>query len=571
MKFLAATVQRRRVLPSPVVDWAPHSGRELGSERLPDTPADFRVVACLNVWNDRPALERTVPTWYDAVDAVVAVDGAYPTTEARALVSTDGTRDFLGGLPKVTLLDRPGATQLEKRTAYLDALGPGDVALIVDADEALLEGGTVPLSTLPMLDVGWVRIASALYAHRYGQPRLIRWHPGLAYRGRHHWIYAGDRLLATHQYGGVGFEHRVVPLALENRRGLGHTHERKTAKRRHLHAQMAVEARATADGARTAKSDATMRRREPLHIVMAALRDDGLAPSRLHTALNRTTPHSSLLFKAQPGPFGVPEQYSATRDARLFAHAVSHADVVHCHVAWSAGGIKSSKHRWVVLHHHGTYFRRHVDTFTRQAVERRALVLVSNLELLTYAPTAKYLPNVVPVARYRRLVSQAHRTNHDTFRVAHSPSHRSKKGTAEFERVCAALKARGYPIEPVLVGDGTPHADVLAAKAMCDAAFDSFWLGLQCSGLEAAAMGLPVIAGDDTVAERMRARYGEVPYTFADSEEQLEAQLVRLMDDAEFRYREAERVSQHVLEHHDESAVALLYLDYIDDAFGWRA
>lgn len=563
MKYLAAK-QRRAALEQ---EWPAMAGRELGSEQLDHTPAGYRVVACLNVWNDRAALEQTLPTWIDHVDHVIAIDGAYGPFES---LSDDGTAEFLKSFPKVAFWHGTRMSQVEKRSQFFELTGEGDLLLVVDADE-MLHGPLNALRSESRLDVGWVRVSGPLYQRPYGQPRVFRWQPNLHYRGRHHWIYTGDRLLATHQYGGIGFEHRLVSLSIENRRGLGHAIDRADAKQQHASRQLAAEAKLIA-APHTAMSDAKLGRRESLRIVMAAMRDDGLAPSRLHTALNRTTPHSSLLFKAEPGPFGVPEGYS-TKDRALFEKALVDADIVHCHVSFLNTTAVTTKRQAVVIHHHGTHFRRHVGQLTAEANNRGALVLVSNLELLTYAPDAEFLPNTVPVARYRRLVNDIRRWRvndaTDSFRVAHSPSRREKKGTAEFLRACERLKARGYPITPVLI-EQQPHSVSLAVKAACDAAFDSFWLGMQCSGIESAAMGLPVIAGDAQVAERHCQRYGYVPYTFANTEEELEHQLAKLMDDSEYRAAEATRVADHVLEHHDESAVALRYLDLLDQSFGWR-
>lgn len=561
---------------APPIDWAPATGRELGSEVLPDAPLpQWRIVACLNVWNDHAALKRTLRTWIDHVDAVIAVDGEYGPIVSGDGLSTDGTRDYLAWFPKITLLDAPGVSQCEKRTLYCaQHAEPTEqdrtLLVIVDADETIENANE--LRRMPILDVGWVRITSALYTKPYGQPRLIRWQTGLHYAGRHHWLYRGDDLLATHQYGGVGFEHRTVPIGITNHRGLGHSVDRKAQKRSHMRAQGETERETSvaerSAGPHTAKSDALMRRRESLRIAMLALRDDGLAPSRLHAAINRTTPHASLFWSAQPHPYGAEQQYQLPRDRQAAAHAMRDADVVHIHVN-VPDGIVIPRGKRVVLHHHGSPLRRHPDAFAALAAAHSALVFVSNLQLLTYAPGAIFLPNVMPVARYRRLRAM-HATSHDTFRVAHSPSRPAIKGTEAFLACCARIAAKGYPIEPVLI-QNVSHRESLAMKATCDAAFDAFWLGLQCSGLEAAAMGLPVIAGDHSVADRCRALYGDAPYTFADTEEELELALQRLMDDSEFRLIEADRVSQHVLEYHDESAVGLAYLDALDDAFQWRS
>lgn len=550
--------------------WAEPKGRELDATPLEDVASSLRIVACLNVWNDLSALKRTLPTWRPFVDHIIAIDGAY--RETGHSLSTDGTREYLQSLPNVTLWDAAGETQCEKRTRYFQACRNGDTMFIVDADESIYPNTpTGTFRKMPICDVGWIRIVSPLYDRSYGQPRIIRWMPGLEYRGRHHWIYQGDALLCSHQYGGVGYAHRPVNITLYNQRKLGRSPQRLAMKHAH-HERDIDRERVLSATPQSVMSDTAVAKRESLQILMHAYRDDGLAPSRLHTAINRTTPHSSIFVKTRPGPFSVPDQYLLPRDTWKLNMATSTADLIHFHGVMSVvKGLRSSIP--TVFHHHGTLYRRNAPDYNRLARERNALVLLSNLELFSWTDGASafFLPNTIPVARYAKLAS-IHRPCLDhvqLFRVAHSPSQPQRKGTDAFLKVCASLQSKGYPIEPVLIHDQT-HRDALRMKATCHAMFDSFWLGMQCSGIEAAAMGMPVIAGDETVAQRYRDHFGAVPYTFAENEQELEYQLARLVDDRAHYDVECTRVGDYVRNNHDESAVALRYLDLLDGHFGWR-
>lgn len=558
----AAAVSTARVRAG-AFSWSSIAGRELSTEVLSDAPWS-RVVACINIWNDANALRLTLPSWVNHVDAIIAVDGAYPTTGAAAPLSTDDSRELLRATGKCELIELGHRMQVEKRNAYLAACRPGDLIIVVDADEWVHNAAA--LRSAPELDVGWVRISSPIYAREYGQPRVFRWTPTLRYDGRHHWMYDGDRLLTTHQYGGAGFEHRVLPMLIENRRGLGHSTERANAKRVHMGAQAVVEAQLrAAEG--TEKSDKTIGRREIMQIAMWTPYDAGIAVSRLHTAINRTTPHSSVLFKGTPGPYGAPGQYHPSRDAKPVATARRDADVLHLHVHMQHPSFRT---RRIVLHHHGSALRANAKTLVNRARMSKMLQLVSTLELLQYGKQLHWLPNPMPVARYRRLRAQSfEQSRPQVLRVAHSPSRRQFKGTDSFLKVCDVLRSRGIPIEPVLI-ENKSHGDALRMKAECDVCFDSFWLGIQCSGLEAASMGMPVIAGDPHVADRYREIVGHVPYTYAESEQQLAEQLERLYGDPAYFAAEAARVSAYTLTWHDESAVALRYLDLLDDAFHWR-
>lgn len=548
--------------------WNTHKGRELDATPLFDRALPHRIVGCLNVWNDRDVLRLTVSSWKDVVDHVIVVDGSYDTT-GRSELSTDGTREYLAAVfPSIEFVNRPGVSQCAKRTAYLEHGRVNDYLFVIDADERLIHNRA--FDSLPSLEIGWLRIQSTLYAREYGQPRVFKWRPGLRYEGRHHWMYCNDRLFCTHQYGGTGFVHRPLDAVLMNDRSLGRSRERLQVKGVNLRVQHAVEAKLSA-APHTVMSDSAVQAREALHIVNYVFRDDGLAPSRFHTAINRTTPHSSTFFKLRSGPFNAPSQHLASNQQSLSVALLS-ADVVHVH-SLTTLAYPPQRRIPLVLHHHGSRLRENAEAFLKEAKLRRAIVLVANLELLSWTGDypAEFLPNAMPVGRYLSLANH-HRTLFDgsrPFRIAHSPTHRQRKGTERFLDVCERLQHRGYPLEVVLI-EGVTHERSLEMKASCHAMFDSFWLGIQCSGLEAASMHLPVIAGDHTVATRYKEHFGYVPYTFADTEDELEAAIARLIDDPQFYQDEVTRVFNYVVAHHDESAVALTYLDQLDRAFQWR-
>jgi len=548
--------------------WSPTTTRELDSTPLSDTERPARIVACINVWNDLDALKQTLPSWFAYVEAVIAVDGAYGAIDQG--LSTDGTREYLSKMKRTTLVDGAGLSQCDKRSLYFRHTRAGDMLFIIDADETVLTPQA--LREVPICDVGWIRVHSNLYKRQYGQPRLIRWQPGLRYQGRHHWIYANHRVLCTHQYGGPGFEHRVSNVTINNQRQLGRSPSRMSAKREN-HAVQIADERSQCSMPTAFASDTQIGGREALQIAHIVYRDDGLAPSRLHTAINRTTPHSSLFFKNRPGPFGVPDGLLMSQNSVKMMQAQQQADVLHFHGVMSqAKRIRRTSP--TVFHHHGSLLRANAAEYNAQARSINALILLSNLELFSWTTDveAHFLPNVMPVARYRRLRDRLSVPwdGNSPFRIAHSPSKPERKGTKEFLAACERLNARGIPVEPVMLHD-KDHHEVLRIKATCHAAFDSFWLGIQCSGLESAAMGLPVIAGDETVARRYTEQFGAVPYTMAVNGEQLETQLERLVDEPAFYMTEAFRVSTYVTAHHDESAVALRYLDLLDTAFGWRS
>ena len=536
-------------------DQWPWGGAGQDLDEFPAPPHPWRVVACLNVWNDVDELRRTLPLWIGSVDAVLAIDGAYREVQAACPESTDGTREFLAGYPSVCVIPTSGLSQIEKRNVYLAEARPGDLLWVVDADEYIPNADV--LRSVPWLDVGWVECASPLYGRVVHTPRLFRAQPGLQYGGRHHWVRCGPDLVASHQEGGAGYLHRSVPLRMFNSRGVF-----RADARQYAHEAVRSE---------TYRQELTIGRplqaHEPLRIFHSGPFDPGGVMSRLHTALNSTTPHESAMAPNGGHPFGYPKQYDLTRDRALCRDLAATADVVHHHVTYAAHDLLGVRGRWTVMHHHGTEYRRAPAEYNALDAERAGLRLISNLELRQYGEGLRYLPNPVPVARYARLREGYAPTG--TVRIGHSPSKPSLKGTAQFVATVERLRARGLPVEAVVI-QGQSIAESLKIKATCDLFFDSFWLGLQCSGLEAAAIGMPIIAGDRDCKAGFEEWLGAVPYTYANDEHALAETIERLVVDRKYRAAETMRVRVHVWRYHDGAAVAQRYLEYLDEAFAWR-
>lgn len=538
-------------------------GRDLSALPIPAGRWN-RVVACLNVWNDLDELHATLPTWIEAVDHVIAVDGAYMGTEALPW-STDGTEDYLCAIPKVEYIPSPEywVDQRHKRSRYFEHGQHGDLFFIVDADESVSMAHY--LRSCPDLDVGWLTVTSPLYQRGQSQPRVLRWKPGLRYGDRHHWIECDGQPIATHQRGGAGLVHRHLPCTLHNSRGA-----RRSPARRGLAATI-----------RSHQTDTELETgpqtvgHEPLRIAQTGPFDPGLVMYRLHTAINTTTPHWSAEATGGDRPYGEPYQYDFQRNRAILKDILATADVHHHHVTYVAQKYFGDVHSRAktVIHHHGTEYRRDPLTWNERDAEQADLRLVSNLELLQYGQGLHYLPNPVPVARYLGLrVDKENRRPHpwaDTgrkMRIAHSPTDPEKKGTATFYRVCEDLD---HLVEMVPIV-ATSHREALELKATCHAVFDSFQLGIQCSGLEGAAMGQPVIAGDPDCLRQYVAWLGECPYTYANDATALREALERLATDTAFYEAETDRAFDYVMRYHDYANVAARYLDLLDEAVGWR-
>lgn len=317
-----------------------------------------------------------------------------------------------------------------------------------------------------------------------------------------------------------------------------------------------------------------------LRIVQGVGYDPGSSAYRLHSALGAHSKHASAFVRfADSNPHCTLRQYDGERDAHAVRGLLHTADVIHCHVSYlliNNTGMQPRPEQTLVMHYHGSRPDGEALCAERMPgsgmpllewdVTRGAHVVGARLTLvheirdvaerLGLPVFPAWLPITVDVARYRSLRPAIRRPG--PFRIAHSPTERSFKGTDVFRRVCARLEAAGLQIEPVLI-ERRSHGDALAVKADCDAVFDSFWLGMQGSGLEGAAMGLPVIAGDPDAAREHRALCGQVPWTYANGESSLSEAIERLATDPAFCAAESARVGEFVHAYHDYPAVARRY------------
>jgi hypothetical protein len=324
-----------------------------------------------------------------------------------------------------------------------------------------------------------------------------------------------------------------------------------------------------------------------LLIVQGTGYDPGNAVYRLHSAFNEHTKHAIALVRyvtLHNNPFACPTQHNATTDPAMVRGLLMSANVLHAHIdhlLTRGVGLpnRPKPGQLSIRHYHGTQFDhqgrrlpdvRQVPRLNAEVDDASFTTLVgARLQLCALRPgRIHWLPITVPVARYAAMVAPCPpRSLSSPFRVSHSPTKSILKGTRDFLMVCRRLRARGVPIEPVMI-ERKHHSAALALKATAHACFDSFALGIQGSGLEAAAMGQPVVAGDPDNAELYRRELGEVPYTYAPTWQTLEQQLERLAMDPAFYASEAERVGRYVREVHDYPAVARRYESILAKALG---
>lgn len=302
--------------------------------------------------------------------------------------------------------------------------------------------------------------------------------------------------------------------------------------------------------------------------------DPGSAAYRYHSAFNTSPAIASLFARwGDANPHSSYRQFDGdTHRAELDAAWLT-AQVVHCHVDYRP--MEHWMQRWpepyhlVVRHYHGSVH----PSAPRHLVEHevddrwRAVQLGARLYHKRFSAAMQWLPIPMPVDAYAALAKVP---KGGPLRVAHSPTVRAIKGSDVLEQVIRDLQAAGRKIEYVPI-ENMAHGDALKLKATCHVTFDSFWLGIQGSGLEAASMGQMVIAGDDGARQDyLGYEVGYCPYTFAGDRDELYAVLDRACTDPEYRTAEAARVGAYTREFHDYPAVAARYVRIISRAASER-
>ncbi|MEO8247205.1 MAG: hypothetical protein ABI622_08835 [Chloroflexota bacterium] len=189
------------------------------------------------------------------------------------------------------------------------------------------------------------------------------------------------------------------------------------------------------------------------------------------------------------------------------------ADVIHEALGFMASPLLHvPPPRKVVVHHHGTIFRRDRDLLLREQRARRARGLVSTLDLYLMAPSdVEWSPSPYNLG----WLASLRRPNDGPLRIAHAPTSRIIKSTAAFLEATERL-AREVPLEVVVI-EGTTWADCLRQKADADIYFDQVALGYGCNAVEAWGMGIPVVAGAaPATLDEIARRAGGLPFVVAD-------------------------------------------------------
>lgn len=286
--------------------------------------------------------------------------------------------------------------------------------------------------------------------------------------------------------------------------------------------------------------------------------DPGSAAYRYHSALNASGVAVSAFARfGDSNPHSSLRQWDGEKQLHLVKLLLMTADVVMVHMDYRTlyhglGELPGADTKLVRLYH-GSVSPNMPRILVENDVDERhgAIQLGARLYHGRFSKTIRWLPIPMPIKDY-----ECEAPAFDgTLRVSHSPTVRSYKGTEDLANCIKTLQAEGLQIELVLI-ENLKHGDAIKLKQTCHVTFDSFWLGIQGSGLEAACMGQMVIAGDDSVRdEYIRSEVGYCPYTYAGDKEQLMNVLRRALEQPSWRQAQARLTNEYVIRYHSYEAV----------------
>jgi hypothetical protein len=249
------------------------------------------------------------------------------------------------------------------------------------------------------------------------------------------------------------------------------------------------------------------------------------------------------------------------RDQEEIVDLYERADVVHLRNSFGALRLVGAHTRRageqkkpLIIHHHGSRFRRGAVGLMREAAVRGAASYVSTMDLLLKDSELRlgWIPAPVDVDG---LAAMRKPQKSDVIRIGHAPTNRTLKGTAHFLAACAVLQERGRRIEPVII-EGKPWRECVELKGTVDLFYDQLMFGYGNNGLEAFAMGIPVVSGavDPKVLSCMRELVGDLPFLPA-THETLADQIEALIISGELREEYAARGRAYVERFHAPAKV----------------
>lgn len=244
------------------------------------------------------------------------------------------------------------------------------------------------------------------------------------------------------------------------------------------------------------------------------------------------------------------------RDREEIEQCYEEADVIHNMDRMALYQLlDNGRGKPAILHHHGSRLR--MDPRRTYAEGKGHTQLVSTVDLLEDAPGATWLPAPFDLdwiaERYGGIPRRG-------VKIGHAPTVREAKGTDKILAAIAQVKKSRSAVEQRLI-ENVQWKVCLSSKATCAIFIDQLTLGYGCNGIEAMALGIPLISGWEEPADRKRfvEATGEQPPFIEATRETLVTQIMRLVDAPDLRAQKGQIGRAFVERWHSEAkAVSIL-------------
>lgn len=202
-----------------------------------------------------------------------------------------------------------------------------------------------------------------------------------------------------------------------------------------------------------------------------------------------------------------------------------------------------------VLHQHGTTFRSNPATYLAIAKANRWTQIVSTIDL-TINDEVEWVPNPVDIPMMAKI---RERWYEDTggIRLMHAPTNRTEKHTAIFVANGIRMAAEDDTTKWEVV-ENQSWEYALGRKATADIWYDQLTYGYGNNGIEAMAMGIPVIGG--FADKKNYAKLGDIPFFPADRDTLGDVMRLLAASPA-MRSEYSAKGMAYVYKHHDEEVV----------------
>lgn len=222
--------------------------------------------------------------------------------------------------------------------------------------------------------------------------------------------------------------------------------------------------------------------------------------------------------------------------------------------------------RPIVTQYRGRPYRNHFQACNERDRRLGIVPCCNFLDLAAIGGIEHWVPNPVwSLARYK----QPHAGyTAGILRVVQCPVRKAhggwqRKNTRDVIRAVAGLER----VDLEIISD-VSHEECLQRKGQADVLVDQFTYGYGNNGLEAWAMGTPVIGHAPVeIVNEIEVRVGYHPFVHTRLED-LRATVERMRDDRAFRHRWTALGMRYVREHHAPAVVAQRAVDVCQEAIG---